>query len=806
MADRSDPPRRDPQGSRRGGSDVPGSSARTPPSGARRGGGTDGGRDGAGRNASGRDAAGLGGIADARAYTPRGRTVRESAEQRRSARTERSRDPFRPALQVLDGGRSAAGPTIDRPTPGRSADRSDADRRGTGQDRSGRSGGVRDADPRPGRSGSGGRSDRSDRIDRTDRSGRSGRSAGGPRRDRSGTGDPRGRSGSSGRRRATDTDTGRGAATRLARPPARRRKGLPRLADPRRRLRLGTFLTLTMFVVIGIRLIVLQVAEAPAYADGGVRDRVSAPVVVPAPRGSIYDRNEAILVHSVAARFVYSDPADVDDPDDTARQLSPLLGIPRSTLLERLVPQTRLDGRPSRFEWLARGVDVEVAEQVMALGLPGIGVDYDERREVPGNDLAANLLGFVGQDMNGLEGIEARYDEILRGVNGQRISETGNRELELAEIPGGYRQETEPQPGSSLVLTIDRDLQYEVQRILSGMVAQRNGSVAAAVVLDVRTGEVLAQASHPTYNAADAWSSDPTDRQDIATTFTVEPGSVHKPLVFGAALEEGLIEPDSTLDLGPTVRKGDTTFRDTRPVPAGTPTSLAGMMAYSSNVGTIALADLLGPERVYAYQEKFGLGASTAVGLPGEASGRILPVDEWSASSHGSVPLGHSVDATALQLAAAYGAIANDGVYLQPRLIREVVDADGDRTPTDAPTTRRVLSEENAAALRTIMEAVTTIPDATGTAAAIPGYRVAGKTGTGRRIVDGRPVPGEVASFIGMAPADDPRYVIAVMAHTPGGGGGDVSAPAFRDMMRFTLLHYRVPPTGTDPPAFVVHP
>ncbi|WJK38069.1 penicillin-binding protein 2 [Solwaraspora sp. WMMA2056] len=766
MADRADPPRREPQGSRRGGSATPGTGTG---GGTRRGTGRTG---GTGREATPRDGTALGGIADARAYTPRGRTVRESAEQRRTGRAaDRSRDPFRPALQVLDGGRTTTG----------------------GPNRSGATGGTprggepagRRAEPAAGRrTGSG---------DTTRRTGAGAARRAGGAAPRPGT-----------QRRATATASRAGAARRDG--PARRRRSLPRLADPRRRLRLGTFLTLTMFAVIGIRLVVLQVVDAPAYADGGVRDRIGAPVVVPAPRGSIYDRTGAVLVHSVAARLVYSDPGLVEDPPAAAEALSPLLGIPRSTLLERLVPQTRPDGQESRFEFLARGVDVEVAEAVLALELDGIGVDYDERREVPGNDLAANLIGFVGTDMNGLEGLEARYDEVLRGVNGQRVAEQGNRELRLAEIPGGYRQETEPQPGSSLVLTIDRDLQFEVQRLLSSAMSAYVDGVGAAVVLDAHTGEVLAQASHPTYNAADAWSSDPADRQDIATTFTVEPGSVHKALVFGAALEEGLIEPETTFDLGPTIRKGDTTFRDTRPIEAGVQTSLAGMLAYSSNVGTIKIADLLGPERLYAYQEAFGLGSPTGVGLPGEAGGRVLPIDEWSASSYGSVPLGHSVDATPLQMAAAYATIANDGVYVQPRIIREIVDDDGERTPAAPPTTRRVLSADNAAALRTIMEGVTTIPGATGTAAAVSGYRVAGKTGTGRLIAEGRVQPGEVASFIGMAPADDPRYVIAVVAHVPGGGGGEIPAPAFRDMMRFTLLHYRVPPSGTAPPEFVVHP
>jgi cell division protein FtsI (penicillin-binding protein 3) len=235
--------------------------------------------------------------------------------------------------------------------------------------------------------------------------------------------------------------------------------------------------------------------------------------------------------------------------------------------------------------------------------------------------------------------------------------------------------------------------------------------------------------------------------------------------------------------------------------------SLPGMMAYSSNVGTIEIADKLGRDRLIDYQKRFGLGQPTGVGMPGEASGRLLPADEWSGSSEGSVPIGHSVDATPLQMAAAYATIANDGTYVQPHLIKEVVAGQGGRrTPAEPPVTRPVLSPSNAAALRTILEAVTTVDDATGVAARVPGYRVAGKTGTGWRLVDGVKQPGEVASFIGMAPAEKPRYVVAVFVWSPGGEGGTVAAPAFREMMGFTLRHYRVPPSGGKAPKFEVFP
>ncbi|MBO4206952.1 penicillin-binding protein 2 [Micromonospora echinofusca] len=563
-------------------------------------------------------------------------------------------------------------------------------------------------------------------------------------------------------------------------------------------------LVLALFATIGIRLVFLQVVDAPAYAGGGVETRLRT-VYLPAARGAIYDRTGAPLAHSVEARYVYADPTLVKDREKTAEILSPLLGVPRSELVKRMAPRKRADGIASRFEYLARGVRIEKAKQIEKLDLHGIFTDRDERREVPGGDLAANLIGFTSQDMAGLEGLEARYDELLRGETGKRVFEVGQGDLD-APIPGGYSRTTAAKPGSSLELTVDRDLQFQAQRYLSERMAEVRGSTGAAIVVDIKTGEVLAQASHPTYNAANPFPSDPTDREDAATSFVVDPGSVHKAITFGAALQEGVIKPDTVFPVANTIVKGDTPFSDTHRAD-GRRMSLPGMMAYSSNVGTIRIADALGKERLYDYQQRFGLGKPTGVGMPGEASGRLLPPGEWSGSSSGSVPIGHSVDATPLQMAMVYATIANNGTYVQPRLVRATIGPDGKRTPAPDPVTRPVLSPENAAALRHILEAVTTVPDATGLRARIPGYRVAGKTGTGWRLVNGRKVPGEVASFIGMAPADNPRYVVAVFAHTPGGGGGDISAPVFKDLMGFTLRHNKVPPSsGTKAPNFTVYP
>ncbi|MET8045909.1 penicillin-binding protein 2 [Micromonospora sp. NPDC005215] len=698
----------------------------------------------------------MGGISGARAYTPRGRTVRDErgtppravgAEQRRTPRSTRSGDPFRPALQVLDGGRAAA-----------RAGRRDAPAAGRG-------GVVRTVAPRTPR---------------------------GP-----GVDEPP-------PRRRTTPRAPRRADRPAARRPSRKPPRPPKLADSRLRLRLGTVLALTLFVAIGVRLIVLQAVDAPAYAGGGVADRTRT-VELPAPRGAIYDSTGAPLARSVEARYVFADPTEVEDQAGTAKALSPLLAIPASKLTELLRPRKLENGNDSRFVYLARGVEISTSKQVQALELPGIGVHRDERREVPGGDLAANLIGFTSQDMVGLEGLEARYNDVLAGQDGKRTYEAGRRDLDAA-IPGGYSRTTPAKPGSSLGLTLDRDLQFRTQQILSAGMAKVRGGTGAAVVMEIPSGAVLAQASNPTYNAAKPTPSDPVAREDAATSFIVDPGSVHKAITYGAALQEGEITPDTTLPIANSIKMGDTWFSDTHPA-GGKRMSIPGMLAYSSNVGAITIGEKLGPDRLIDYQKRFGLGKPTGEGMPGEASGRLLPADEWSESSHGSVPIGHSVDATPLQMAAAYAAIANNGTYVQPHLIKEVIGPDGKRTPAPAPVTRSVLSPQNAAALRTMLEAVTTVEHATGVTAAVPGYRVAGKTGTGSRLVNGKIEPDTVSSFIGMAPAENPRYVIAVFVYAPGGGGAAIANPAFRDMMQFTLRHYRVPPsTGGSAPKFTVYP
>jgi cell division protein FtsI (penicillin-binding protein 3) len=259
--------------------------------------------------------------------------------------------------------------------------------------------------------------------------------------------------------------------------------------------------------------------------------------------------------------------------------------------------------------------------------------------------------------------------------------------------------------------------------------------------------------------------------------------------------------------VGPKIVKAGKDYRDTHPEYKDRPMTIPGILARSSNVGTIKIADLLGKDKVVEYQRRFGLGQPTGEGLPGEASGDVLPANKWTGTSPGSIPTGNGVATTAIQMAAVYATIANDGLWVQPHLVRATVAPNGKITPAAPPQTRRVLDPQHAVELRQMLEGVVTLDDATGKQAAIPGYRVAGKTGTSQLVENGAYTTGTVVSFIGMAPADAPRYVVSVIAHVPGAGsGGSVAAPAFQDMMTFTLSRFGVLPTGTTPPKLSVYP
>lgn len=700
-------------------------------------------RRGADRPRGGRDR----GIGAARRYSPHGRSVRESNsedERRQRAASRRSeRDAFRPALHIVEDDETAK--------PRRTQAARERNRRRVAA---------------------------------------------------SSTAKPVGTARTARVRQAQRESASRERPSRPAAGPRRIvKRRLPRIGRPRRRIRFGTALLLLVFVVVGGRLVQLQVTDAAAYAAESLSQRLHEQVI-PGSRGAIMDRNGEMLAFSAAARYVYADPEAVEDPKKAAKTLTPLLGVPESKLVDLMKTRTNPDGSTSRFQYLARGVDISVGDTIEDLDIPGINVAVDERREVPGHDLGANMLGFTGADGEGLAGIESSYDDVLAGKDGERKYEVSGKGQ---EIPGGFHREEPAKQGSDVEMTIDSDLQYQVQTTLSKTLASKDAEFGAAVVMDSDTGEVVSMASSPSYDAADPFKYDDDDRVDWASGAVVEPGSVHKAIVVGGALEEGIIDRGSTLTVPQTKEVGGTTYQDTH-VHETRPMTVGGILAYSSNVGTIKLADKLGPEKLYKYQQKFGLGEPSGVGTAGEAEGILRDPAQWQGSDYGSIPIGLGVAATPLQMASGYNAIANNGEYVQPSMVKCTVAPDGSKKSPAQPEHHRVFSKKTAKDLQYLLQGPVVVKDGTGTAARLPGYLVAGKTGTGKLVRDGEYAKGEVASFVGFAPADKPKYTVAVFAYTPGGGGGEVTGNAFRNIMQDTLGHYGVAPSQHAPADITVYP
>jgi cell division protein FtsI (penicillin-binding protein 3) len=604
------------------------------------------------------------------------------------------------------------------------------------------------------------------------------------------------------RRRAPAKPARRRTALGHPAPPRRpRRLRVPRLGNPGRRLRFALAVALALFVVLAGRLVQIQAHHSAAYAADAAADKMKTVDLI-ASRGAILDRNGVELARSVDAVAVDADPKYVDDPTTVeneavavARALTGLIGVPESELIRKMSKKTNSKGGPIRFTYLARQLDPEIGQAVAAADLPGINVRKEQRRDVPAHDVAANILGFVGGEGTGLAGIEYSYDEVLRGTNGRRQYEIGRHGQ---EIPDGRNWTVPAKPGSDVQLTIDRDLQFKAQKVLAARIKSHKAATGAAVVLDIKTQEILAMASYPSYDAAKPKGSTEKTRSDLATGAVVEPGSVHKAITIGAALEEGVVRPDEAISIGPTVTKGGVRFKDTTSH-GRVKMTLMGILAQSSNVGTIAIADRLGARRLYEYQRKFGLGSKIGVGLPGESAGMVQPPENWSGPSYGSIPIGLGVAVTPLQMTSVFATIANDGVRVPPTLVRGTLGEDGKLTPRKQSEPERVLSVAAARALRLDLEAVAT-KYGTAKKAAIAGHRVAGKTGTGKRVENNNYLSGNVASFIGMVPADAPRYAIGIFVHTPSGGGGAVAGPLFAELGSFTLNRYGVAPTGAPPP------
>ena len=545
---------------------------------------------------------------------------------------------------------------------------------------------------------------------------------------------------------------------------------------------------LLAFLGIAARLVVLQLVDSGSLERAAARQRLHQ-IELPAERGRIFDRNGLDLALSVDARSVYAQPRAVADPAGTARRLAPLLRQPAARLRAALA---------SRRQWLylARRIPVAAGDAIAKLKLPGVGVLADTLRQYPSGPLAAQVLGFVGTDGHGLAGVEQQYDDLLRGHPGQLELE---QDLAGRPLPDGQRSLEPATPGTDVVLTIDQQLQYLAEQALGQAVQRYHAKGGSVVVLVPGSGEVLAMANMPTFDPNRFQHASADARRNRAVEDVYEPGSTNKTITAAAALEAGVVTPDTRLTVPPVLPLcANKSFHDSHQ--HGTETlTFAQVVAQSSNIGTIEVARALGKARLARAELAFGYGRATGIGLPGETRGIVTPLPAWRCTDLGVNAIGQGVAVSVLQMATVYATVANGGVLVSPTLLRGTVDAAGRFVPAPRAAGRRVVSGRTARLLSGILEGVVR-KGGTAPAAALDQWTVAGKTGTaGIPDPHGRGyLPGAyVASFIGFAPAEHPAVVVAVVVDrpTPQFYGGVVAAPVFHDIAAAALARLGVLPT-----------
>ena len=564
------------------------------------------------------------------------------------------------------------------------------------------------------------------------------------------------------------------------------------------RLRVGFILIAMVTSVFGARLFQLQGIDAQAYAARAQAAGIQT-VTLPATRGAIVDRNGEPLAESADGLMLVADPSmTADNAGEIAKIVAGRLDVDYFEVLERLrKPDTQ-------FQYLARRVPANdaraVVEEIETRGFEGVDTRRDPVRNYPAEDVAANILGFMGADGRPLQGFELIFDELLSGKDGSATYETGGGQ----RLPLGENNVVPPVDGTDLTLTIDRDVQWYTQRVLRQAVQGAGGESGAAVVLDSRTGEVLALADHPTFNANAPMLADPDDLGMRSLFDVYEPGSVQKVLTAASLIDAGKVTPDTRITVPPQLPRQDRVINDYWEHERLRLT-LTGVIAKSSNIGTVLAADEFSPRELHRYLRGFGLGGRSGIGIPGEAPGLLPFWKTWSQITQDTISFGQGVSVNALQMATAVNAIANGGVLVEPSLVKgAAATAQGRTVGTATSTSRRVISEQAAAQTAEMMEAVTDPEEGTAPAAAIEGYRVAGKTGTAQRVgADCGCYDGTfTVSFAGFAPADDPRFLVYVVVQDPknGGGGGSIGGPAFNRIMSYLLRKYAVPPTGAAAP------
>ncbi|WP_240938115.1 penicillin-binding protein 2 [Nocardioides sp. JQ2195] len=559
------------------------------------------------------------------------------------------------------------------------------------------------------------------------------------------------------------------------------------------RLRFGFIVIAMVLSVFGVRLVQLQGLDPNAYAARAAKEGTDT-VELPAERGAIVDRNGVELASSVDGLMIVADPQMTkDDSSEIATFLAEELDLDYFATLDRL----RRDD--TRFQYIARRVPSTVANRVLdALeeqGYSGLSTRRDPMRDYPADDVAANLIGFVGEDAP-LAGFERTFDEQLAGVDGETTYEVGGGN----RIPLGTNNTVKPVNGKDLQLTIERDVQWYAQRVLRAGVRAAQGDSGTAIVVNTETGEILADAEYPSFNANEPLRSPKEDLGSRATSDPYEPGSVEKVLTFASLIDAGKITPRTRLKVPGVIDSQGMPIHDYWDH-GDIHLTAAGALAKSSNVGTVLATREFRSTELGAYLQAFGLGRRTNIGVRGESAGKLPDPATWSQLTQDNIAFGQGLSVNAVQMAAAINTIANGGVRVDPSIIKGEAVTDGGQEVGSATTTsRRVVSESAARQTAEMMELVTDPVDGIAPGAAIEGYRVAGKTGTAQRVgsecgcYDGT----FTVSFAGFAPADNPKFTVYVVIQNPknGMGGGAAGGPVFRKIMTYLLRKYGVPPTG----------
>lgn len=566
--------------------------------------------------------------------------------------------------------------------------------------------------------------------------------------------------------------------------------------------------------VVALQLLWVQGVDAPRLSAEAANQRTTT-VTLPAVRGAIVDRSGNKLAYTLDAKALTFQPVrerknmeELRAKDDTApdpetrlkeiaRGIHGRLGdtAPESDLLEKLQSD-------ETFVYLARSVDPAVAADI-ADEFPEVGLERQDIREYPGGSLAANIVGATGWDGHGLLGLEDSMDSTLAGKDGK---ETHDRGSDGAVIPGSRRDLQPAVDGSTVELTIDSDLQYYAQQQVQQAKDLSGAKNASVVVLDAKTAEVLAMTNDGTFNPAIGVGNNPPTAQmgNLPVSSPFEPGSVNKIVTAAAAIEYGLTTPDEVLQVPGSIQMAGVSVKDAW-AHGVAPYTSTGVFGKSSNVGTLMLADRVGEERFADMLHRFGLGQPTGVGLPGESAGSVPELEDWSGGTFANLPIGQGLSMTLLQMTGMYQAMANDGERIEPRIVKATVAPDGTRTETERPEPVHVVSEETARTVRDMFRSVTQkdpmgYQQGTGPQAAVEGYQITGKTGTAQQV---DPVckcysnSNYWITFAGIAPADDPRYVIGIMLDAPvrgvDGGGGQSAAPLFHNIASWLLQRESVP-------------